>query len=142
MIVVDTSVAVKWLFSDEEYVPESDALLAHQVAAREAILAPPLIYSEVANAIRQRMRRDGVAPERALSFLDEFFAGPITVSEPQDLYHRALRLAHEYELPAVYDAHFVVLAQINECDLWTADRRLVRQLRNASFVRWIGDYDD
>lgn len=141
MSVVDASVGVKWLFREEEYVIESFALLARELASDEPILAPFLLRSEVTNTIRQRMRRQGVPSEVALALLDEFFAIPLTVVEPPGLYHQALLFAHDYGLPAAYDAHFVALAQINECDLWTADQRLLRQLNGRlSFVRWIGDY--
>ncbi|MGH2533597.1 MAG: type II toxin-antitoxin system VapC family toxin [Thermomicrobiales bacterium] len=140
MIVVDTSVAVKWLFREEEHTVESFALLAHELAGG-SILAPPLLRSEVTNAIRQRLRRDHVTRDEALVSLDRFLSLPITITEPDDLYRQALFIAADYNLPAAYDAHFVALAQTHACDMWTADQRLLSQLDGRlSFVRWIVDY--
>ena len=46
-----------------------------------------------------------------------------------------------HELAAVYDAHYVALAQMLGCSLWTADRNLVNAVQEKlPFVRWIGEY--
>jgi predicted nucleic acid-binding protein len=141
MIVVDTSVAVKWLLPDEDFVDASAALLARELAGG-AILAPPLLRSEVTNALRQRMRRAELTRDEAVVILSRFLALPITVIEPDGLYRHALLLAVDHQLPAVYDAHFLALAQIQGCDFWTADQRLRRQVGGGlHFVRWIGEYE-
>jgi len=43
LIVVDASVAVKWLLANEELEREAAALLATTVAERDAIIAPTLL---------------------------------------------------------------------------------------------------
>jgi predicted nucleic acid-binding protein len=60
---------------------------------------------------------------------------------PSALYRQALVIADTHQLPAVYDAHYVALAQFLGCALWTDDRRLLRLLDGQlPFVRWIGDF--
>jgi hypothetical protein len=60
---------------------------------------------------------------------------------PPGLYARAVTFARVNQLPTVYDSLYVVLAQDLGADLWTADRRLLRQIAAvAPWVRWLGDY--
>ncbi|MCC7165263.1 MAG: hypothetical protein IT331_22375 [Anaerolineae bacterium] len=43
--------------------------------------------------------------------------------------------------PTTYDTVFLALAQLLECDMWTADRKFYNATRlRASEVKWIGDY--
>jgi predicted nucleic acid-binding protein len=141
VIIVDASLAAKWLFPEEEHSDLALALLAATLQTGEPVLAPPLLPSEVANTIRQRMRREGVPLDQALALLEAFFALPLTLTAPSLLSRRALILAVEHDLPAVYDAHYVALAEILGCDLWTDDRRLLRLVGGKlALVRWIGAY--
>ena len=63
MIVVDASVAAKWLFV-EPYSAQALALVAASARTRQPIAAPALLPFEVANIIRQRMRREGIRQVR------------------------------------------------------------------------------
>ena len=77
----------------------------------------------------------------ALQLLAEFLTFPVELVAPAELHRHALILADDHGLPAVYDAHYVALAQVLGCELWTDDRHLVRLLAGQlAFVRWIGDY--
>jgi predicted nucleic acid-binding protein len=140
MICADASVAAKWSFV-EEHSGESRALLRDALAQQEPIIAPPLLPSEVANIIRQRIRLGLATLDEARALLAQFLAIPISLQAPETLYDRALVLADEHELPAVYDAQYVALAEILGATLWTADQRLLRALGGRlPFVRWIADY--
>lgn len=127
MICVDASVVVKWLFVEEHSV-EARGLLRSAMDTAEPIIAPPLLLSEVANVIRQYQRRGELNLEQARAIVDELLAFPITILSPETLYDRALILAHEYDLPAIYDAQYVALAELLAAALWTADRRLARSV--------------
>lgn len=140
MIVVDASVAIKWLFT-EERTEEALNLLTAALAAKERIVAPPLLSIEVANILRQRMHGAGLTLAQALDLYERFQKFPITSESPSGLSRQALTIADRYQLPAVYDAHYIALAEILEAALWTDDRRLIRTLGGRlPFVKWIGDY--
>ncbi len=139
MICVDASLAAKWIIA-EEYSDRALALLATWIADGERICAPSFLTIEVTNIIRRRMLREGVTLPQAQRLLRQFLAFPITPVAPAGLYERALALAEEHQLPAVYDAHYVAVAELLECELWTNDRRLLRALDGKlPFVKWIGD---
>lgn len=140
MIVVDASVAAKWLFV-EPYSAPALALVAASARTRQPMVAPALLTFEVTNIIRQRMRRDGLSLDAAQERLRALYGFPVVISSPATLAAEALALADAYGLPAAYDAHYMALARSLGCDLWTDDQRLLRTLAGRlPFVRWIGDY--
>ena len=141
MICADASVAIKWLLN-EERSDRARALYSAAVQTREPIVAPPLLPLEVTNILRQRMRsKDGLTLDAATQHLDDFLALQIELHNPVGLHYQALVLADALGLPATYDAHYLALAEHLGCELWTDDRRLLRNVASSlPFVRWIGDH--
>ena len=145
MICIDASVAAKWLF-EEEYSQQAVALADDCRKTRQRLVAPALLPIEVSNVIRQRISRDGLSLADAEDALERFLAfsvavRPITPREQEALYLGALRLAIEHDLPAVYDAQYLALAETLGCILWTDDRRLIRLLAGKlDYLKWIADY--
>jgi predicted nucleic acid-binding protein len=140
MICVDSSVAAKWFFT-EEHSEQADGLLQATLSAREPIVAPPLLSTEVMNILRQRQRGGTLTLPEAQAVLARFLAVPISLRSPRRVYSRVLELADQYDLPAVYDAHYVALAELLGAMFWTADQRLLRAIGTTlPFVRWIGGY--
>lgn len=139
-LVVDASVALKCVL-EEEFSPNARALLSDSVAKHRAMLAPPLLPSEVTNVIYQRERRRLISPAESNDALTSFLALSIRLAQPLDLFADTLALAREYGLSATYDSQYLALARHLDAELWTADRTLIRSLPHSlRWVRWIGDY--
>jgi predicted nucleic acid-binding protein len=131
---------VKWII-EEDYSEQALELVRRADRLAERIAAPALMPFEVGNIIRKRMRREGMSLATAESLIAQFLSAPVEHWSPHELHHEALRIADRYDLPAIYDAHYIALAEMLGCDLWTDDRRLLRNVeRKLPFVRWIGDY--
>lgn len=140
-VVIDASVALKWVV-DEELAAEANALLRDGLMDRHILCAPPLLLSEVTNAIHQHVRRGELDGDQADRALRQFLAVPMELTLPRDLYSLALTFAREHDLPATYDSQYIVLARSLGVDLWTADAKFVRSLPpSLSWVRWLGDYE-
>jgi predicted nucleic acid-binding protein len=140
VIVVDASVIIKLLI-DEPYSDLARACYLASIAQRQQILGPGILAAEVANGIYQRLRRGDIAPDEADDAVAQFQELGITLTGPLDHYEAAYAFTRTHRLPAVYDSHYVVLAQHLGVDLWTDDRRLLKNLNQlAPWVRWIGDY--
>lgn len=99
MICVDASVAGKWLFP-EEYSAQADRLVRDAFEQREPVVAPTLLPTEVANIVRQRLRRGELKLDDARRLLAEFLALPITLQTSPATDDRALVLTESYGLPA------------------------------------------
>jgi predicted nucleic acid-binding protein len=133
--VVDASVAFKWLIPDasEEDVPAAKALLVEHMEGRVQIAVPALLYYEVANILL--FGRSRLPSGEAAEALSDFFALPLMVVPPApETADVAMRLASQYQL-SYYDASYVALAETLECELITADQRLVRRTGAAGRVR-------
>ncbi len=117
------------------------ALLHDALSRAEPIVAPPILPSEFANVLRQRVRQGRAQPEEARAMMAQFLQIPISLQTPVTLYDRSLVLADQHGLPAIYDAQYVALADLLGATFWTADQRLLRTLDGRlPFVRWIGDH--
>lgn len=93
-----------------------------------ALIAPPHMPVEVVNAIRRRVARELITQAEADEVLSTFLTFSIGLAVPEGLYEQALRLARQFDRPTVYDTHYVALAEIAGCELWTADQRLLNAL--------------
>jgi predicted nucleic acid-binding protein len=137
-VVVDASVALKWVFQEDR----SHAALALWDAWEESgerLVAPPLFRAEVANVAFQRVRRKEITLLDAVEATDTLLS-IVRVEEPDRLYRRALDLAASYSLGAVYDSLYLALADIHGCPLWTADRPFAKAVQPyVPSVHWIGE---
>ncbi len=135
-ICVDASFVVRTLTG-----PGDQELRAlWQLWADEArqVVAPSLIYYEVANAL-YRLRRFGhLGADAADLTLEAALALPLQLQSRPDLYRPAMALAQRFALGACYDAHYLVLAQDLETDFWTCDGRLARAVgKHLPWVRFV-----
>lgn len=143
-VVVDTSVALKWVL-DEPDSGVALALLAEWSGANKTVFAPPLITYEAANALYQRVRKGQMSLDRAKAALAQALL-VVEIMAPRSrqdlaLSLRAMELAHQFSLPATYDPHYLALAEREGCEYWTADERLWNAVKGKlAWVRWLGDY--
>lgn len=137
-VVVDASLAIKWLVN--EVHTEKAFALAHSWA-RSGVkpVAPYLLLVEVANALYRRIIRQEISLEAATRLLDSLIYAGIELREPTGLHRMAIALAAQLQQDAVYDAHYLALAETLGCELWTADERFYRAARPTfKLIRWLG----
>ncbi len=135
-VVVDASVALKWVLQ-EEYTDEALALRSRWQDAAELIIAPPIFRSEVTNVLHRRARREELTHVDARDLLDALLPA-VATAEPAGLYGRALTMAGELMPRSTYDALYLALAESEGCEFWTADLRFVRSVQHRfSRVRGI-----
>lgn len=139
VVVVDASLAVKWLV-DEEGSDEAHAALEAWVAQDVTRIAPYLMPFEVANALHRRVARGELSIANSGRMITRLLASRLELHHSPSLHVRALELASQLNQGAVYDAHYLALAEEFACDLWTADARFYNTARQRiNNVRWLGD---
>jgi predicted nucleic acid-binding protein len=127
MIVIDASVAVKWLLPEP-----GDAAAQELLASEERLVAPSLIRTEVAAALARRARFREIEPRDAETamglWLQTLRDGVIgVVADEADLVP-ALRLAVELSHP-LQDCLYLALAERLGAPLVTADKKFVAKAR-------------
>ena len=135
--VLDASVAVKWT------LPESDsgkalALLDDIDAGLIDAVAPNTFPVEVAHALTKAERRGVIPLGEAMLGLTEVMSSAVALHESVQLLMRAVELASEKRI-GVYDCLYVALAEELDCELVTADARLVKVFRELSRIILLAD---
>ncbi len=135
MIVVDTSVAIKWLIADEEGHNEAMALYKNHIERIEEIFVPGLFYIEAANALatNSAFSEDDIAEGMEFLLTAHFKEQQIT---PKMIIEAAL-LAKKYKT-SVYDMLYAVIAKSHNATLITADKRFARAV-NLPYVRLLAE---
>ncbi len=108
---------------------------------REDLLAPDLLWAEVASVIWKRQRRGDISAEDAFGIARDVLSLPLRTYSAFELMADALDIATRFGR-SVYDSLYVTLAVRSKSRMVTADRRLANALANtplAGYISWIGD---
>lgn len=97
----------------------------------ERLVAPRLLWSEVASALHELSWRRVVPQDRAAEAFERFLDSPVAPKAPRGLEHEAWRVADALGWAKTYDAEYVALARLLGCRLLTADIRLRRGAARA-----------
>jgi predicted nucleic acid-binding protein len=133
MLVIDASVAVKWVVRE----PDSDAAIALR---SEQLIAPVLWLAEAANVLWLRVRIGDINADEARIRLTELLDAPVASLPMEPHLDEALRLAAELAHP-IYDCVYLALALHYDTHVITADKRFVSAVSPpelASHVRLLG----
>ena len=136
-IVVDASVALKWVIDEEG----SDR--ASQLLDGRPLHTPALLLTEAANALWVIRRRGMIDASAAADALEHLRTAPFVLPPADaDLIGPAFRIAQLIDHP-VYDCVYLALAVERGAPVVTADRRLISAAKQdpdvAMFVRSLSD---
>ena len=130
-IVVDASVALKWVLNE----PDKDAADALML---EELFAPDLLRIEAANALWAFQRRGGMTADEVQDRLALLVASPVRFSSQSQDVDQALSIACRLNHP-VYDCVYLALAIRERAIVVTADKRFLTAVAAApdlfGFVR-------
>lgn len=121
-LVVDASVAVKWV-AEEEDSDKADRLLS----GLYELHAPRLLTAELGNALWRKARAGTMRRSRAALLAAAIAEMPIRWAEDEVVASASVRLALELDRP-VYDCVYLALAHRLGATLVTADARFVNAL--------------
>jgi predicted nucleic acid-binding protein len=130
--VVDASVALKWVLP-EPGTAEARAFLARAGEERATLLAPELLWAEVAGVLwKKATSANGLSYREARAALRVLLRSPIAVVSHVPLADTALQLGLALGITA-YDSMYLALAEARDAVLVTFDTRLARRLRSRGF---------
>jgi predicted nucleic acid-binding protein len=127
-VVIDASVAIKWVAPEE--------LSEHAVALLDGprLAAPDLMVAECANILWKKVGRGEMDRDAAIVAAQAIERVEIELVPMRQLLAESLELALELDHPA-YDCLYLALALARDCRFVTADGRLVNKLRQQGDQR-------
>jgi predicted nucleic acid-binding protein len=129
-VVVDASVALKWV------VAEEDSETALLVRADHDIAAPDLLFIECRNALLSKVRRREIQrteAEEAQDALEEIGSG-ITVLPSLPMLRQAFVIALDLAEP-IYDCIYLAAALATDRKLITADMQFAAKVAHLGFAQ-------
>lgn len=118
-MIIDASVAVKWL------IEEAQSDLARGLLDRADLSAPSLLFPEVANALWKSVMRGQTDPMAPLREQMEDLSKAVTTVDESHVMPRALELAILFK-HSVYHCVYLALAERLNDDMVTADDKFVQ----------------
>lgn len=130
-LVVDASVAVKWLLSEAG----SDQAIGLIEAGHE-LYAPDLLVSEIGNVLWKRSRANTIEQDAPQQLMSEFLCIRLHRVDSRNLANDALDIACRHGR-SFHDSLYLALAQAIKGTLVTADARFVNALSNTPHAKRI-----
>ena len=132
IIIVDASVVYKWLIDE----PGEETKRARKLRDRYSLgeielLVPNLLFIEIGNILTWKSYFSSSDLHEAWSLLLAYKL-PVAPIDTQFI-ENAMDVARKYSI-SLYDSLYVTLAQMKQCEMVTADKKLVRAVHKP-FVR-------
>lgn len=127
-LVVDASVALKWVLLEEN----RERALA--LLAEDELIAPDLLHVECANALTMRVRRGLISPVDARDALQVILYAPVLIRTSASLVAKAHDLSIELGRTA-YDSLYLALALTEGAVLVTADGKFASAVERIDLYR-------
>lgn len=140
-IVVDANLVVALVLP----LPYSDQATAKMIEWKRAeteLLAPWLLEYEVSAVLRKAIVAGLLTIETASEALTRILDLHIRCLPPTpELHTCAWQWAERLGQSKTYDAHYLAVAEQQQAELWTADRRLANRAHqtNATWLHWVGE---
>jgi predicted nucleic acid-binding protein len=132
MIVLDASVALKWIFWDEAGGERARQYRDRHVSGDEIIAVPDLFFYEVANVLSNRTTLSVEAMSEAFSLLWSFDLDVFTLGLGEFL--SGITLSERYRI-TLYDAAYIELARKLKCEFVTFDKKLYEKVKEPKLVK-------
>ena len=128
-LVIDSSIALKWFFSEPDSNRARSLLLDYQLGQLN-VIAPDLIVSEITNAVWWRQVNHKLTTQDGRAVLDTFRELHVTLVPTVELIEQAYWLATTTQ-QSVFDMLYIALARREKCRYITADDQLALAVSRA-----------
>lgn len=123
-LVIDESVATKW-YVRKAGMAKALRLRLDYHTGRHALLAPDTLFIDCTNLLIQAERSGTLGPGEASDGITDLISAGITLHPSEALLQRAAEIAFTARLTASAGL-YIALAEREQCQLLTADAKMVR----------------
>ncbi len=139
-VCVDASLALTWLLPAERN-EAANALRREWYRNSTEIMTAPLFHAEVTSVLREQVYFNRLLPEEGEELFSAYLEMGVRGIDSPEIQKKAWELAKRFNLPRTYDMQYLAVAELNDCELWTNDERLVNSLQGkVSRIRWVKEY--
>jgi len=142
VVCLDSSVLVKLLTWEDE--SETAAHLMEKVVEREqTVVLPDFAWAEVGSVLRRKARTGEISAED-MERLWKIFRNLKVISYigGEDIAETTWRISMEENLPTLYDAAYMAVAEKSGGEFWTADEKLVNSLgEKRKYVKLLREFN-
>lgn len=140
LVCIDASLILRTLLPGP-HSQNAQALLTRWSQEQTVLVAPALLAFEVTAVLRRYVFLKELTDQEGEAALSQVLQLGIRLSHRRGIFPLAWELARQFNRPRAYDTAYLALAQLHECDFWTADQRLYNAVSHElSWVRWVGDF--
>ena len=131
--------AINWPIEEEDS-PAAEMVLESWERQNRRIVAPHFMPFEVASIIYRHVLNESLTLERGTHLIENLLLPQIELIDAVGLHRRAMEWAFRIGQGAAYDSHYLALAEILDCEMWTADGRFYRAASIVeSRIRLLGE---
>lgn len=139
-VCIDSSLAATWI-SYAKHTAAANLLRQEWAKNGVEFVSPPVFYPEVMGFLQQQVLSRGMLPEEADEAFSICLEIPIKIVGSEDVYRTAWQVSKEPDLNLSWAAQYLAVAELENCEFWTADRRLASLAQEKrTWVKWVGDY--
>ncbi len=145
--VIDASVLAQLYIvdEDEQFTDLAKTIVRRHTDGRLELVAPQFILYEIPSAIHRAVRRRRLALHDAQLAIGHFFNLQLRTLGTEDSLPELIQSAYARATQLnchVYDALYLVVAEVLGIPFITADRKLYRRVREElDYVVWIADFE-
>ncbi len=139
--VIDAGIAVKWVVSGEPFREQARQLLRDARLHGITLIGPPLLAYEVESVLQYRLHSRQATVAAVDASLAAFYATGVRFVAHPDMVYRAREIARQFHQERIYDSLYAALAELYNCEFWTADRSFFEAVApGLVYVKYLPDY--
>lgn len=105
------------------------------------LIAPPILVYEVESVLQLRFCRSLTSLEVIDEALSTFYDINVRIVTYSNLVIYAREIARRFRQSRIYDSLYAALAQLLECEFWTADKAFYEAVNSELlFVKYLPEY--
>lgn len=136
-VCVDANIVINALIAGP-FRKQATLLMERWSQIDTRLVVPILFDYEVVSALRRAVHLKQIARVDGEYAYQRFLRIPVSRYHNARLLNLSWEMANRYDRSRVYDASYLAVAHMYNCELWTADRPLYNTVHNKlSWVRWI-----
>lgn len=138
---VDASIAIKWVIKGERWRKKARRFLQDSLASGITLIAPPLFEYETESVLQGLLQSGLLTVQDADIALARLRLIGVQITTHPNMVDRARAIARRFGQPSIYDALYAALAELHNCEFWTADKLFYDAVKTAlPFVKHLADY--